>query len=114
MVCTPCAKGANKIDLSEKKYVDENGDPQSTGLISFFKPEHIQAILNNYNALKIETKGKYSSDFFYLMEDFDKLLHKALDNYPMYFDIVKMKVNGKTNIEIQKMLKEKHNTSFTV
>ena len=114
MQLTPTQKGLNKIDLSEKRYIDENGDPQSTGLISFFNPEHISALMQHYNALKIETRGRYWDDFYYLLDDFDKLLNKTLKDHPMYFDIVKMKMNGKTNIEIQMMLKEKYQIVHTV
>ena len=107
-------RGINKIDLSERRYVDEKGIPQSTGLISFLNPSHISAILCNYNALKIETAGRYWDDFYYLMEDFDKLLHKALAPYPAYLDIVKWKIDGKTNLEIQQLLLEKHNISHSI
>ena len=100
MAIMPCPKGVNKIDLSEKRYVDENGDPQSTGLVSLFNPAHISAILRNYNALKIETKGRHWDDFFYLMDDFDRLLNKALRDRPAYLDIVRYKIDGKTNLEI--------------
>jgi len=94
------ARGANKISLEGRRWLDENGEPQSSELVSFFNPKHISAILCNYPALKIETQGRYSNDFFYLMEDFDKLLINALKEYPMYLDLVKLKIDGKQNIEI--------------
>jgi hypothetical protein len=47
-------------------------------------PEHIEAILCNYNALKLEVRGKYQDDFYYLMQDFDRLMIRALANYPAY------------------------------
>lgn len=100
MATSGSSSHVNKIDLSEKRYIDEDGNPQSTGLISFFKPDHIAAILRNYNALKIETRGQYQNDFYYMIEDFDKLMARALDDYPLYLDIVKMKLDDKTNIEI--------------
>lgn len=114
MAIAPCAKGMNKIDLSERRYIDENGNPQSTGLISLFNPAHISAILRHYNALKIDTKGRYWDDFFYLMETFDALLKKALKDHPAYFDIVRYKVHGKSNNEIQEMLLKKHNISHSI
>ena len=82
MTIAPCAKGMNKIDLSERRYIDKDGNPQSTGLISLFNPAHISAILRNYNALKIETEGRHWDDFFYLMEAFDALVAKALHQRP--------------------------------
>ena len=114
MYCAPSSKGVNKIDLFEQRYVDENGNPQSTGLITFFNPKHIAAILANYNALKIETKGRFWDDFYYLMEDFDALMEKALKPYPAYLDIVHMKVAGKANIEIQEMLINKYNIQHSI
>ena len=104
----------HKIDLYERRYIDENGDPQSTGLISFFNPKHISELLRHYNALKIETKGKHWDDFFYLMEDFDALLKRAMEDYPMYNDLMRMKMNGKSNNEIQDMLKSKYNINYSI
>lgn len=106
--------GPAKIDLSETRYIDANGEPRSNGLISFFNPDHISAILCNYGALRIETQGRHQDDLFYLMQDFDNLLHRALDSYPMYLDIVKMKINNHSNLEIQKMLRDRYNTDHTV
>ena len=108
------SRGINKIDLSERRYVNDKGEPQSTGLVSLFNPEHISAILRHYNALKIETAGRYWDDFYYLMEDFDLLLKKALKDYPAYMDIVHWKIDGKTNIEIQELLLQKHNISHSI
>lgn len=108
------ARGGNKIDLTEERYIDKDGNPQSKGLISFFNPEHVSALLRYYNALKLETQGRYQNDFFYLLEDFDKLFNKALQNYPMYRDIAIMKMNDKSNLEIQQMLIKKYNIKHTV
>ena len=107
-------RGLNKIDLSERRYLDQDGVPQSSGLISLFNPTHISAILCHYNALKIETKGHYWDDFYYLMETFDVLLKRALAPYPAYADLVQMKFDGKSNIEIQEMFKTKYNETHTV
>lgn len=112
---TPTAgRGLNKIDLAEQRYLDANKEPQSKGLISFFNPLHISAILCNYSALKSETQGRYSDDFFYLLEDFDKLVAQALKEYPLYLDLIKLKINGKTNIEIQNELELKHNKKYSI
>lgn len=103
-----------KIDLSEKRWVDDNGEPHSSGLISFFDPKHISAILCNYNGLKIQTAGKYWDDFFYLMEDFDSLVRRALAAYPMYQDLVNLKIDKKQNIEIQELLFSKYKIKHSI
>ena len=107
-------KGLNKIDLYERRYVDENGEPRSTGLITFFNPDHVGAIMRHYNALKLETAGKYWDDFYYLLEDFDRLFNKALADYPMLKDIALMRMDNKSNNEIQQMLIDKYNKHHTV
>ena len=108
------AKGQNKIDLTEHRYLDETGEPQSTGLITFLNPDHISAILCNYNALKIETNGRYSDDFYYLLQDFDFLVNNALRDYPLYFDLMTLKIKGKSNNEIQKELEKRHGVKHSV
>jgi hypothetical protein len=104
----------NRIELDEEVFFDEKGDPTSNSLVTFFKPEHISAILCNYEPLKLHLDNKFSNDFHYLMEDFDKLMHKALKEYPAYWTIVKGKFDNLTNAEIQKQLIEKHNLNHTV
>lgn len=114
MYTAPSTGGLNKIDLDEKRYIDANGEPQSTGLISFFNEKHISAILCNYTALKLETRGRYWDDFYYLMEAFDVLMKKALTPYPLYYDLTKMKIKGRSNLEIQAALEKKHGVKHSV
>ena len=110
----PTYHGASKISLNEERYVDAQGNPRSTGLVTLFNADHISAILRNYSALAIETSARHQDDFFYLMSDFDDLLLKALAPYPMYLDIVRMKVANKTNVEIQAHLVKKYNTQYSI
>lgn len=114
VVATPCAKGVNKVDLRIEYWLDENGIPQSKGVISFFDPKHISAIMCNYNGLKLAVKDKFSSDFYFLMLDFDELLNKALNDEPIFRDIVQMKFDGVQNINIQKYLLKAYNKTYTV
>lgn len=107
-------RGINKIDLYERRWVDENMEPQSEGLITFFNPKHVAAILANYNALKAETRGRFQDDFYYLMEDFDKLLKRSLKNYPMLNLIVNYKFHGKSGLEIQAAIEKEFGIKHTV
>lgn len=109
-----CPTGGNRIELEEIVYFDENGDPTSDSLVTFFKPAHISAILCNYENLKLHLGNKFSNDFHYLMEDFDALMRKALTKYPAYWTLVKCKFNNLTNAEIQKILIKEHNLHHTV
>ena len=104
----------NHIEISDEVYFDQNGEPTSDAVVTFFKPDHISAILCNYELLSVHLKHKYSSDFHYMMRDFDKLLAEGLAPYPAYQTLVKAKIEGLTNAEIQTLLIEKHNLHHTV
>ena len=106
--------GGNRIELDEVVYFDEKGEPTSDSLVTFFKPEHISAILCNYESLKFHLNNKFTNDFHYLLEDFDKLLYKALKDYPAYLTLVKGKFDNLSNAEIQNKLKKEHNIFHTV
>ena len=111
---SPSARGSNKIDLQDTKYLNAQEEPVSKGLISFFNPQHISAILCHYSALKLETKSKFQSDFYYLLQDFDNLLNKTLETYPLYFDLVKLKIQNKTNLEIQSFIQKKYKIKHSI
>ena len=49
------------------------------------------------------------------MMDFDNLIDAALmEKYPMYYDLVIYKIDGKQNIEIQELLFEKYGIKHSV
>ena len=87
-------RGANKIELNERRWVDKNGEPQSEGLITFFNPKHVSAILCCYSDIKAETRGKFQSDFYFLIEDFDILMRNSLAAEPIYKEIARMRIKG--------------------
>lgn len=113
-IATASHTGGNRIEISDEVYFDENGEPTSDAIVTFFKPEHISAILCNYEMLHTHLKHKYSSDFHYMMRDFDKLMAEGLAPYPAYQTLAQAKINGMQNIDIQKLLIEKHDLHHTV
>jgi hypothetical protein len=106
--------GSCYIEISDEVYFDDAGEPMSDAIVTFFKPEHISAILCNYEILKTGLARKYHNDFHYLMRDFDKLMKEALAPYPAYETLVKAKIKGMSNADIQKLLIEKHELNHTV
>ena len=108
-------KSITKTDLSENITIDENGEPVSDGLISFFNHEHISALLCNYSALKEDAWGKFSQDSWYMMEDLDNLIEKTLRNeYPLYYKLLIYKIDGKQNAEIQQLLDDEFGITYSV
>lgn len=95
--------------------IDEDGVPHNVGLISFFDPAHIEALLCNYSALKEAAYANFEYDLYYLMEDLDTLVDKTLkDEYPLYYDLLIYKIDGMTNVEIQKKLEETHGIKHSI
>ena len=107
--CMNATKSMSKIDLSENITIDENGRVHSDGLISFFNPKHISALLCHYADIKEDAWSKFTSDSYYMMEDLDTITDRALkDKYPLYYDLLIYKIDGKTNAEIQELLYKDH------
>lgn len=106
-------KGAAHIDLVERRWLDKNLEPQSEGLITFFNPKHVSALLCYQEAILMETAGRFQDDFYYLIRDFEELVERALNDHPVYHDIVKWKQQGTTNLEIHNLLLTKYNINHS-
>jgi len=108
-------KAIAKLDLSEEITMDKDGNIHSTGCINFFNPDHVMALLCNYNALKNETWDKFSSDMKWMLIDFEKLVKNALqEKYPYYYDLLVYKLEDRQNAEIKQLLFNKYGIDHTV
>lgn len=108
-------KSFSKADLSDHITFLQDGEPYNSGLISFFNPTHISAILCNYSLLKEEAYGNFINDSYYLMEDLDVLIEKTLkDKYPLYYDLLIYKIDGRSNADIQAQLFMDHGIKHSV
>lgn len=107
-------KSFTYLNLNENIVLDENNEPVSDCIISFFEPKHISAILCNYSKLKADAWGKFKEDSCYALADLDKICESALKNFPLYEDIVLYKIDGRQNVEIQELLNEKYGIKHSV
>ena len=113
--CMNAIKSFSKIDFDENVSISGDDEIEDNSLVSFFNPKHVSALLCNYSRLKEDAWGKFYSDSYFLMEDLDTLIEKTLrDSYPMYYDLLIYKIDGKQNIEIQSLLNQKHNVKHSV
>ena len=113
--CMNAIKSFSKINFDENVSISGNDEIEDNSLVSFFNPKHISALLCNYSRLKEDVWGKFYSDSYFLMEDLDILIEKTLrDSYPMYYDLLIYKIDGKQNLEIQSLLNQKHNVKHSV
>ena len=101
-----------KIDFSENYYIDAEGNIQSDGLVTLLNPQHISAILCNYNLFRSGDTGRDLTD---LVDELDKLIDQTLkNNYPFYYDLVWLKIDGVKNADIRKRLNNKHGYTYSV
>jgi len=108
-------KTVAKLSLDEKIYINEKGEICSTGVINFYNPAHIVALLCNYSGLKMEVWGNFKSDMWAMMLDFEELVDRALKyKYPMYYKLIIYKIDGKTNADIQELLEEEFGIKHSV
>ena len=109
------AKSFAKAKFTDDIWLDENKMPHNNGLCSFFDPKHLSALLCNYSALKQESWGKFDGDCFYMMLDLDNLIEQTLkDKYPLYYDLLIYKIDGRSNAEIQMLLDLKYGIKHSV
>lgn len=77
-------------------------------------PKLCGAILSNYSRLKQSGYEPSDGDIYYLMIAFDDVAARALNSFPLYEEIVKLKIDGYSNLEIQKALLKKFNTTHSL
>ena len=115
MYCVNAIKNFSSLDLSENITVTEDGKVESDGLISLFNPKHISAILCNYSKLKEDNYGKFKSDAYYFLWDLEDLVENTLkEKYPLYYDLVVYKIDGKQNAEIQDLFIKDYNIKYSL
>lgn len=101
------------IELKDNFYFDDEGYVIPEG-VSLCNPEVCSAILCNYSKLKQNSYDNVHNDLWALMIDFDNVSNKALKDYPMYEEIVTLKIDGMQNLDIQQALKEKFGVTHSL
>lgn len=113
--CMNLVKNFSSFDFSENITLDEEGNPVSDGVVSLLNPKHVSALLCNYSKLKEESYSNFAGDAKWMMMDLDNLVDAALEEkYPLYYDLVILKIDGCQNLEIQKVLQEKYGIKHSV
>lgn len=113
--CMNLVKNFSSFDFSENITLDAEDRPVSDGVVSLLNPKHVSALLCNYSKLKEESYSNFSGDAKWMMMDLDNLVDAALEEkYPLYYDLVILKIDGCQNLEIQEALQEKYGIKHSV
>ena len=105
-------RSKHEIELDDYDYINDDGDIVPVG-VSLLSPKVCSAILCNYSKLKGECEAKFYGDLWYLMESFDDISEKALNNYPLYKKIMIYKIDGKQNSEIAELIETEFEIKHT-
>ena len=95
----------NAVMLDGEISFDAEGYCMGKG-VSLVDPAVCSAILCNYSRLKQDSYANFMTNTYFLMEDFDNICKKALEDYPLYDKIVECKIDGLQNVQIQAILEE--------
>ena len=113
--CLNATKSFNHITLEEKISVNEDGSLKIEGNFSLLNPDHVSAVLCNYSRIKQECWGQFSSDAYYMIQDLENLVDETLEkDFPLYYDLLIYKIDGKTNEEIQSLLERDYGVRHSV
>ena len=98
-------KGIGRLNLTEDITLDGNNEVVSNGLITLYNPKHVSALLCNYSKLKEEVWDNTDCDIHWTLVDLEDLIDNHIkEQYPLYFDLIVYKIDGKTNADIQELL----------
>ncbi len=108
-------RSISNLDLTDHIEINEKGDIVNKGIISLFNPTHVSILLCNYSKIKESCWGKFNSDIYYLM----MILEQAIDavfkeDFPILYDILIYKIDGKSNLQIQNLLLNDHGTTHSI
>ena len=113
--CLNATKSFNHIALEEKISVNEDGSLKIEGNFSLLNPDHVSAVLCNYSRIKQDCWGQFSSDAYYIIQDLENLVDETLEkDFPLYYDLLIYKIDGKTNEEIQSLLERDYGVRHSV
>jgi hypothetical protein len=75
----------------------------------------VRAFLHNYSKLKTSSDQKIQTDMYWILQDFEKLADKALqEREPMLYDIMLYKIMNMQNKDIQKQLEQNYGRTYSV
>lgn len=113
--CLNAVKNFSSMSFDDNISISQDGKIKDKSLISFMNPKHVSALLRNYSRLKEDCYGKFYTDGYYMMEVLEELVDKALkEKYPLYYSLLIYKIDGKSNLEIQDLLKKEYGIRHSV
>lgn len=108
-------KGSQEIDWRENIWLDKDGEIRYGGKCTVYNPKHVSALLVNYNKLVQDAEEDLNSDVRWAIKDLEETIeHSLKEEFPLYYDIVRLKLDGRSNIEIRDELEKIHGITHSL
>lgn len=101
------------LDDKSYMYLGKDGQEVKVEGFSLMNQDIVSLILQNYSKLKQDSYGEFNGDMWYLIQVFEDVCDKALQDYPILQRILEMKIDKVQNNEIRDALKEEFGTTYT-
>lgn len=112
---TNAVRSFSNVSFDEKIIINKDGTLKVEGNFSLLNPQHVSAVLCNYSRIKEDSWDKFTSDSYYIIKDLENLVDLTLkQDYPLYYDLIIYKIDGKTNEQIQTLLNRDHGVKHSV
>lgn len=105
------------IPLDDNSIIEKDKDGEyqvKVDGVSLMDPRVTEAILCNYSKLKAESYDQFDRDMWYLIQTFEETCDRALVDFPIYTRIIELKIDKKQNNEIQEILQEEFDTTYSI
>ena len=113
IVATKLTRSHATLKLNESYTIDANGNIQVEGF-SLCNPTIVSILLCSYSKLKQDAWDDFEGDLWYMMQDLDRVAAQALADYPILDRIATLKIDGRTNLEIQQDLVDTYDKKYSL
>ena len=113
IVATKLTRSHATLKLNESYIIDANGNVQPEGF-SLCNPTVVSILLCSYSKLKQDAWDDFEGDLWYMMQDLDRVSAQALADYPILDRIATLKIDGRTNLEIQQDLVDTYDKKYSL
>ena len=102
------------VKLDGKVWLDPDTSDVCYSGFTFLDPKVCEQVLCNYSKLKEDSWGNFENDTWYMINDFENLVDKALKPYPLYKRIIEYKIDKMPNNDIQLKLQQEFGIKHSI
>ena len=102
------------VKLDGRIWLDPDTQEVCYSGFTFLDPNVCEQVLCNYSKLKEDSWGNFENDTWYMINDFEDLIDRALKPYPLYLRIIEYKIDRMPNNDIQLKLQQEFGIKHSI